>query len=152
VFKAWQIFVFSLIPLGLVFAGVIGGSFYGSDSEPDIFPTAAPPPANGAVAPTPSAPGATVIQLIAASLQWNTRSISATANQPVTVQMDNRDAGVLHNVSLYRDQARSQRVFVGELHTGPGIKVYTFTAPAPGNYFFVCDVHPDTMTGSFVSR
>jgi hypothetical protein len=37
IFKSWQIFVFSLIPLALVFAGVIIGSFHGSDSELEDF-------------------------------------------------------------------------------------------------------------------
>jgi len=38
VFKGWQIFVFSLIPLALVFTGVIIGSIHGSDSELEEFP------------------------------------------------------------------------------------------------------------------
>jgi hypothetical protein len=38
VFKSWQIFVFSLIPLALVFTGVIIGSIHGSDSELEEFP------------------------------------------------------------------------------------------------------------------
>ena len=41
-FKTWQIFVFSLIPLALVFAGVFIGSIHGSDSELEVFPTPAP--------------------------------------------------------------------------------------------------------------
>lgn len=41
-FKAWQIFVFTAIPLALVLAGVILGSIHGSDSEREVFPT--PPP------------------------------------------------------------------------------------------------------------
>jgi hypothetical protein len=44
-FKTWQIFVFSLIPLALVFAGVIIGSLHGSDSEAEVFPTAPAPAA-----------------------------------------------------------------------------------------------------------
>jgi hypothetical protein len=40
VFKTWQIFIFSLVPLALVFAGVIIGSIHGSDSEPEEFPPA----------------------------------------------------------------------------------------------------------------
>ncbi len=47
-FKSWQIFVFSLIPLALVFGGVIIGSIYfdGGDSQPEVFPT----PQGGATA------------------------------------------------------------------------------------------------------
>ena len=58
-FKSWQIFIFSLIPLALVFAGVIGGSLHGSDSELEEFPAAAPAPASSPTrAPGASLPGA----------------------------------------------------------------------------------------------
>jgi hypothetical protein len=40
--KPWQIFIFSLLPLALVFAGVIIGSMHGIDSEKEEFPTTAP--------------------------------------------------------------------------------------------------------------
>jgi hypothetical protein len=42
--KAWQIFLFTMIPLALVFAGVIAASFHGSDSRLEEFnaPTPAP--------------------------------------------------------------------------------------------------------------
>lgn len=43
-FKAWQIFVFTLIPLALVLAGVILGSIHGSDSEPEQFQRPVPTP------------------------------------------------------------------------------------------------------------
>ena len=38
-FKAWQIFLFSLIPLAIVFAGVISGAFRGVDSAREPTPT-----------------------------------------------------------------------------------------------------------------
>jgi plastocyanin len=150
VFKTWQIFVFALVPLALVFAGVIGGSFHGTDSEPESFPTAAP--RTEAPTPPPAPPGATSLQLAAVNSLFNPRSLSAAAGQPVVLQMNNQDNGVLHNFALYNNQSASQRIFVGELVTGPTTVVYNFNAPAPGTYFFRCDVHPDTMTGSFVSR
>ena len=49
-FKTWQIFVFSFIPLTLVFIGVIGGSLDGVDSNLEKFPTPTPAPS-----PTPAA-------------------------------------------------------------------------------------------------
>jgi plastocyanin len=149
-FKTWQIFVFSLIPLALVFAGVIGGSIHGSDSQREVFPTAAPPPPP----PTggPGGPGgATTLQITASNLQWNPRALTAPPETAVTVRMNNQDA-VVHNFSVYRTNQGSGQIFMGELHTGPGIKDYTFTTPGPGSYFFRCDVHPDTMTGSFNVR
>jgi hypothetical protein len=156
-FKTWQIFVFSLIPLALVFAGVIGGSFHGSDSNPEVFPT--PPPAPSGPGPGGSGPGAppapagsTVLQIVANTLMFDRRTLSAPPNRPVTVRMDNRDAGVIHNFAVYDSNRLTNKIFAGELHTGPGFFDYNFTSPAAGNYFFRCDVHPDTMTGTFTAR
>jgi hypothetical protein len=151
VFTLKNVILFSLIPLALVFAGVIGGSFHGSDSNAEVFPTAAPS-TDGGAPPTPSAPGETVIQLRASNLLYDKRTLTATANAPVVVRLDNADAGVLHNFALYNNSQASQRIFVGELTTGPRVIDYKFTAPAAGTYFFRCDVHPDTMTGSFAVR
>jgi plastocyanin len=149
VFNKWQIFLFSLVPLALVFAGVIVGSMNGVDSDLEVFPTAAPT-ASGGAPPTPSVPGA--IQLRAFNLAFDKTSLTATANQPVTIQFDNADSGVLHNFALYNNASASQKIFAGELATGPKVVDYKFTAPAAGTYFFRCDVHPDTMKGSFAVR
>jgi hypothetical protein len=151
VFNKWQIFFFSLVPLALVFAGVIIGSMNGVDSALEVFPTAAPTAAGGGP-PTPSAPGETVIQLRAQNILFDKTSLTAAANQPVTIQFDNADAGVLHNFALYVNASATQKIFGGELTTGPAIINYKFSAPAAGSYFFRCDVHPDTMKGSFAAR
>jgi len=35
---------------------------------------------------------------------------------------------------------------------GPGTVIYSFTAPPEtGRFFFRCDVHPQMMTGAFVT-
>ena len=153
-FKTWQIFIFSLVPLALVFAGVIIGSIHGSDSESEVFPTAAPPSAQPTSAPGGGPSGGTVLQLTASNLTFSPRSLTAPPNTSITVRMNNQDAGVLHNFAVYRSSQASQanQIFVGDLDPGPATKDYTFTTPGPGNYFFRCDVHPDTMTGTFAVR
>ena len=60
------------------------------------------------------------------------------------------DPGVPHNVSIYTDPTAAQALFTGELLTGPGKITYTVDALEAGTYFFRCDVHPTTMTGTFV--
>jgi hypothetical protein len=150
IFKTWQVFIFSLVPLALVFIGVIAGSMRGTDVDREVFPT--PAPAQARVAPTPAAPGATVIQLRAQNLAFDKRALTATANAPVTIQFDNADPGVLHNFALYTNQAATQSIFKGDLVAGPVVVNYNFPAPQAGSYFFRCDSHPDTMTGSFTVR
>ncbi|HXH23398.1 MAG TPA: cupredoxin domain-containing protein [Dehalococcoidia bacterium] len=154
--KPWQIFVFSLVPLALVFAGVIGGSFWGADSGKEVF-GAAPPPAATQPAGTPSAggspePGGTVLTITARNLLFDKRTLTAPANTRITVRLTNEDSGVLHNIAFYRNRQATQRLTpdsVGELFAGPATRDLTFTTPARGSYFFRCDVHPDTMTGTF---
>lgn len=151
-FKSWQVFAFSLIPLALVFVGVIVGSihFSGADSEAEIFPTAGPSTSGGA-APTP-VPGATALTVKAEKLLFSPRTLSAAAGQPVQVTLENLDAGVLHNIAFYTNQSATTVIYKSPLEAGVRTDVYTFTAPAAGSYFFRCDVHPDTMTGSFTVR
>jgi plastocyanin len=149
-FKSWQIFVFSLVPLALVFAGVIIGSMHGTDSELQVFPTQAPRAENGeAPGPTP-VPGATQLHLVAENLTWSPTTLSAPAATTVQVVTDNRDAGVQHNFALYADRGYTQIIYQGELVAGPVTHTDTFDTPStPGQYFFRCDVHPDQMTGGF---
>ena len=152
-FKPWQIFVFSLIPLALAFIGVIGGSIHGADSDlEDFSQTAAPPPGSGGPQPT-AVPGSTRLTIAAANLVFDKRSLTAQ-NGPVSVTLDNKDAGVLHNIGFYRSRtALNQPLAPGaksELFAGPGTQTLNFTTPGAGTYFFQCDAHPDTMNGSFI--
>ena len=148
-FTKWQVFIFSLVPLALVFVGVIGSSFHGLDSAREVFPTPAPLP----TAPSGGgAPSDTALSITAENLMFSTGSLTAAASSPITVQLDNRDAGVLHNFAVYSDRSLSQKLFGGDLRTGPGSVEYAFTTPAAGTYFFRCDVHPDTMKGDFSVR
>ena len=152
-FKSWQIFVFSLVPLALVFTGVIIGSMHGVDSEKEKF---APPPASsssgggssgGGSSSAPAAPG--TLSLTASNLSFDKRSLTALPNTETKLQFENKDGGVLHNVAIYNNNRATTKIFVGELTTGPSTTTYTFKTPAAGTYFFRCDSHPDQMTGTF---
>ena len=150
--KSWHIFFFTLIPLALVFIGVVGASFDGVDARLETFPTREPRPSpTSGPAPT-VVPGTTQLDLVAINILFDTRTLAAPANSTVVVRLDNQDAGVLHNFSLYTDSSASEPIFEGDIFAGPESMDYGFTAPAAGSYFFRCDVHPDTMTGTFTAR
>ena len=156
-FKPWQIFFFSLVPLALVFAGVVGASFHGKDSAKEVFaaaPTAAPP---GGGTPGASPPaGATLLEITARNTLFDKRSLSAPPNTAVAVRLNNQDAGILHNVAFFRSKSQLAQPLVSgaraDLVTGIGTTQFSFTTPGPGTYYFHCDVHPDTMNGSFIVR
>ena len=89
------------------------------------------------------------IKLIAENGEFSRSYISVAAGEEVTIIFENRDSE-RHNFAIYRTEAANQEIFVGEIITGPRTITYTFTAPeTPDTYFFRCDVHPDTMKGTF---
>jgi plastocyanin len=96
---------------------------------------------------TPSAS----LELSAKSLKFDKKVLVAPAGQQVTIHFDNKDSGVLHNVSVYTDKGAQTKLFTGEIIKGSATKDYMFSAPAPGVYYFRCDVHPD-MNGAFIVK
>jgi plastocyanin len=108
--------------------------------------------ANGTGGNGGGAPGAaTEVTVVAQNLRFDPTRITVPAGVEVTITQDNRDAGVLHNIAIYTNPTAQSSIFVGDLHTGPSVDDYVFTSPStPGEYFFRCDVHPDTMTGAFI--
>jgi plastocyanin len=101
-----------------------------------------------------SVPGGPVnVTVVARNLQFERRSITASPGAQVTVTLNNQDAGVLHNIAFYTNRSASTSIAVGELFPGVASRDLQFMAPnRAGNYFYRCDVHPDTMTGSFAVR
>jgi plastocyanin len=94
---------------------------------------------------------ATAIALTAQNVKFDKTTISVPAGAQVTLTLNNMDSGVPHNFALYTDASAATTIFKGQIVNGPGTVTYTFTAPStPGTYFFRCDVHPTTMTGSFI--
>ena len=69
---------------------------------------------------------------------------------PFEIVFDNMDAGIPHNVAIYTDENASTALFVGDTINGPEVITYEVPALDAGTYFFRCDVHPTTMTGTFV--
>jgi plastocyanin len=94
-------------------------------------------------------PPPSTFNIKSANLAFDTKTITLPANTEVTIVYANEDAGVLHNVAIYKSSSARDRVFVGELFLGVDTRSYTFKTPGRGTYFFRCDSHPD-MNGSVV--
>lgn len=115
-------------------------------------PAGAPPTVvPGATNPTTGGGGGTVasgtnVNLVGQNIAFDQAEITIPSNQTFTIDFDNRDAGVPHNVAIHRDSATGEAVFTGEIITGPAQKVYTIGGLNPGTYAFVCTLHPN-MTG-----
>ncbi|MGZ5319769.1 MAG: multicopper oxidase domain-containing protein [Actinomycetota bacterium] len=96
------------------------------------------------------APDGTNLQVVALNSVFDATCLAAPAGKPFTIAFDNQDPGVPHNVAIYTDDSATESLFVGELVTGPKKVTYEVGPLDPGTYFFRCDVHPTTMTGTFV--
>jgi plastocyanin len=126
--------MFALIPLVILVA-----FFAGCASK--TTPTPVPVPLTGG----------TNITVTAAGMAFDTNSITVSAGAHLTITFINNDNGIRHNVSFYTSAAATTVINIGGMTTGVSTVTYTFDAPTtPGTYFFRCDVHPTTMTGSFI--
>jgi hypothetical protein len=68
------------------------------------------------------------------------------AGRPFELVFNNNDASVPHNVQIDASD-KSSTVFDGEVITGVASATYNVPALQPGNYYFLCKVHP-TMNGT----
>jgi len=99
--------------------------------------------------PESRAPEGLSVGLAAHDVAFDATELHVPANTPFTLIFENREA-VPHNVSIDRSDAGHARVFEGAVFTGPATRWYEVPALAPGEYTFVCEIHPN-MTGRLVA-
>jgi cytochrome c oxidase subunit II len=100
---------------------------------------ATPPP------PPSGEPSGEVIPLTAQNIAFTTTALTATADQPFTIDFKNEDASVAHNVEI--KDASGGAVFNGPIITGVAETQYAIPPLKAGSYPFLCTVHPN-MTGT----
>lgn len=110
-----------------------------------------PTPAAGIMVTGTTGDTPVALTLTAKNMAFDRSRLVAPAGSTVSLVFVNDDPGVPHNFALYSDETATTTIFRGAIITGRSTTTYTFTAPStPGTYFFRCDPHPRTMTGSFV--
>jgi plastocyanin len=108
-------------------------------------------------APGPGGPGpggpAAPAEIIATDNKFDLGVLEATAGQEFSITLVNEGA-VPHNIA-FLTEAGGQPLAeesVGEIIPGGESIAVTFTPPEAGTFFFVCQVHPNDMTGEFIVR
>jgi plastocyanin len=106
----------------------------------------------GGSAPSPAtcSPSGTRLQITAANFVFDTDCLAAPEHQPFTIEFANDDNGTPHNVSILTSSGST--LFKGDITTGRKTITYQVNALRPGTYEFRCDVHPDTMKGTFIVK
>jgi len=104
----------------------------------------------GTEAPAPG--GGTTI--VAQNTAFDVEEITVGAGEDYTGTLENADS-VVHNIAFYEseeDTSDPAAAFYTSDDAGGGESVeFEFTAPdEPGDYPFLCDYHPTTMTGTLV--
>jgi plastocyanin len=92
--------------------------------------------------------------IVAVNTTFETEEITAEAGGAVSGTLENQDP-VVHNIAFYEnedDTSDPASAFYTSDDADGGTSVdFEFTAPdGPGDYPFVCDYHPTTMTGTLV--
>ncbi len=99
--------------------------------------------AGGTIAVTDGA-----VELSAADLAFDASVIQASAGEAFTITFTNNDTAP-HNVSVYTEEGGEEIVLGDVIEGGATVEVEVPSLDA-GEYFFVCDIHPNEMTGSVV--
>jgi plastocyanin len=83
---------------------------------------------------------------------FSTDALEVEAGVPIDLEFDNQDPSVGHNVQIFDgpdDSATS--LFQGQVITGPTQTTYHVPPLSEGEFFFHCEVHPTTMTGTITA-
>lgn len=101
---------------------------------------------------SPTARGEAVeLRLAGSELRFDVETLAAPADLGFTIVFDNRDRGIPHNIAVYRSgPPAKEEVAKTDVEPGPTTQRLSVPALAPGRYFYQCDVHPTTMTGTLM--
>jgi hypothetical protein len=97
--------------------------------------------ATGSASPSQCVPSPTA-EITAKGTKFSATELCLPANVAFELVFHNEDQ-VQHNVAI-------GTLFTGEVFTGPGDRTYKIPALPPGQYKFICVVHPTVMTGTAV--
>jgi plastocyanin len=86
------------------------------------------------------------LQISAQGIQFSTKELQAPAGKAFSIAFANNDAGISHNVEIVDTSNTS--VFKGAIFPGVATQTYQVPALKAGTYSFMCDVHPNVMTGT----
>lgn len=113
---------------------------------------ASPTPGGAEATPTAAAASASVT-LVGENSLFDKQSLVMPAGVPLTITFDHRDAGVSHNVDVFKGTDNTgESVAKTAIEVGPVTQTLNFGPLEAGTYYYQCDVHPTTMFGTLTVR
>lgn len=124
---------------------------------PASQPTAAASPASGTPASqatgtpqgtaTSGGGGGSTVSIAASNILFDKTKLAASAGT-VKIEFDNKDGGIPHNFNVFDGKdATGKSLGATAIEAGPTKQELTIELKA-GSYYFQCDVHPTTMSGT----
>jgi mono/diheme cytochrome c family protein len=108
---------------------------WSATAEPSGSPGATPPP------------DATVLDLVAVNIAFDTDALTAPADEPFVIHLDNQDTGVPHDVDIRTTDGEA--LVDNPTINGVAETDYTIEPLEAGTYTFICSIHPiPAMTGT----
>jgi hypothetical protein len=104
------------------------------------------------ITPIPGAPDSkTVVQLVAVKTRWDPTTLAAPAGKIWHIKIDNQDAAPMkHNFTIASGLTFPERIF--QVPDIAGDRTFDIPALPAGSYFFICTIHPETMTGTLTIK
>lgn len=149
--KAWHIYGLILIPVVLLLIGVTYGANERDGTERTVEQGNAAeepegPPSGEPGEPPPESggppPGGSGLEIVATDNEFSTSELSAPAGQEATLELIN-EGNSLHNWAIPDQDITTELIPGGETST------VTFTLE-PGEYDYLCEVHPQQMSGTLI--
>lgn len=115
-------------------------------TEPAETPEGTPPADETPTAGQTPTGEVTRLELIGENILFEPTELEAPAGR-IVIEFDNRDAGIPHNVAVHEGtDATGELMGDTEIEPGPVVQELELDLEA-GTYFYICVVHPTTMTG-----
>lgn len=87
------------------------------------------------------------ITLVSLNTLFDKSELRAEAGE-ITITHDNQDGGIVHDLAVFMGtDNKGELMGATELEAGPVTQTLTLNLE-PGEYFYVCESHPATMSGS----
>lgn len=146
--------------VGLILAASVAVACAGTAADADPTPVATfkitpasgpprtpPPPIATSQPPVTATSSASELTVVGRDILFDKENLEAGAGT-VVITFDNQDGGIPHNIHVFAgSDASGDSVGETPIENGP-VKQELRLDLEPGEYFYVCDVHPTTMTGT----